>query len=76
MGSVLIRNLDDAIIENFRTKAELNGCSLEQELRDALRQTAPLTADQKHAMISRTLITLPADAPDSTDLIRDDRDRR
>ena len=76
MGSVLIRNLDDAIIENFRTKAELNGCSLEQELRDALRQTAPLTADQKRAMISRTLITLPADAPDSTDLIRDDRDRR
>jgi plasmid stability protein len=76
MGSVLIRNLDDAIIDKFRTKAELNGCSLEQELRDALRQTAPLTADQKRTMIRRTLITLPADAPDSTDLIREDRDRR
>ncbi len=76
MGSVLIRNLDDAVIDTFRTKAELNGRSLESELREALKLTAPLTGDQKRALIERARITLPAGSPDSTDLIREDRDSR
>jgi plasmid stability protein len=33
MGQVLIRNLDDRVIERLKTKAELKGRSLEQELR-------------------------------------------
>jgi plasmid stability protein len=36
MGQVLVRNLDDRVIESLRAKAELKGCSLEQELRDIL----------------------------------------
>ena len=36
MGQVLIRNVDDRIIESLKLKAELKGHSLEQELRDIL----------------------------------------
>lgn len=76
MGSVVIRNLEDAIIDNFRTKADLNGRSLEAELRDALAQAAPLTAGQKRALIDRVKVTLPPGSPDSTQMIRQDRDNR
>lgn len=76
MGSVVIRNLDDAIIDTFKTKAELNGRSLEAELREALARQAPLTPDQKRALIEKVRIVLPPGAPDLTDLIREDRDSR
>ena len=36
MGQVLVRNLDNRVIESLRTKAELKGRSLEQELRAIL----------------------------------------
>jgi plasmid stability protein len=35
MGQVLVRNLDDRVIERLKTKAELKG-SLEQELREKI----------------------------------------
>lgn len=76
MGSVTIRNLDDDIISRFKTKAELNGRSLEAELRDALARAAPLTPAQKLALMDRVRITLPPGSPDPTDLIRQDRDSR
>lgn len=76
MGSVVIRNLDDAIIDNYRTKAELNGRSLEAELRDALAQSAPLTPEQKVAISRRFQNRFAAPLPDSTPLIREDRDSR
>ena len=40
MGQVLVRNLDDRVIESLKTKAELKGHSLEQELRDVLTNAA------------------------------------
>ncbi|OAN54008.1 FitA-like ribbon-helix-helix domain-containing protein [Magnetospirillum moscoviense] len=76
MGSVLIRNLDDALINQFRTKAGLNNRSLEAELREALAAQAPLSPEQKLALLDRVRIRLPEGAPDSADLIREDRDRR
>ncbi|AVM75010.1 FitA-like ribbon-helix-helix domain-containing protein [Magnetospirillum gryphiswaldense] len=62
MGSVVIRNLDDAIINQFRTKAELNNRSLEAELREAL--------------VEKVAAMSPPRAEDSTHLIRQDRDSR
>jgi plasmid stability protein len=53
MGQVLIRNLDDHIIESLKLKAELKGHSLEQELRDILRQAAGPTVEERLAMIDR-----------------------
>ncbi|MCA1908134.1 MAG: hypothetical protein LDL39_07220 [Magnetospirillum sp.] len=76
MGSVVIRNLDDAIINQFRTKAELNNRSLEAELREALAAQAPLTPEQKRALIEKVASMSPPRLDDSTDLIRQDRDSR
>ncbi len=55
MGQVLIRNLDDHIIESLKLKAELKGQSLEQELRDILRQAAGPTVEERLAMIDRVV---------------------
>ncbi|OJX68515.1 hypothetical protein [Magnetospirillum sp. 64-120] len=76
MGSVVIRNLDDAIINQFRTKAELNNRSLEAELREALAAQAPLTPEQKLALIEKVRVILPPGSPDSVELIREDRASR
>jgi plasmid stability protein len=60
MGQVLVRNLDDRVIESLRTKAELKGCSLEQELRDVLTDAAPLTAEEKIALFRKLRAMTPA----------------
>lgn len=53
MGQVLVRNLDDQVIEKLKTKAEIKGHSLEQELRDVITAAAPLTPDEKIALFKR-----------------------
>ena len=53
MGQVLVRNLDDRVIESLKTKAELKGRSLEQELRDVLTNAAPLTPGEKVALFHK-----------------------
>jgi len=50
MGQVLIRNLDDNLIETYKTKARLKGKSLEQELRDVLERNAPFTREERVAL--------------------------
>lgn len=78
MAQVLIRNVKDSVIESWKLKAELNGRSLEQELRDLLEQQAPLTTEQKLALIDRAH-AMTADRVQTAlaeDLIREDRDRR
>jgi plasmid stability protein len=47
MGQILIRNLDDAVIQRLKTKAELAGKSLEQSLREMLTEHAPLTPEER-----------------------------
>ena len=53
MGQVLIRNVDDQVIEKLKRKAEINGHSLEQELRNVITAAAPLTGQQKVALARR-----------------------
>ena len=53
MGQVLVRNLDDRVIESLKTKAELKGRSLEQELREVLTNAAPLTPGEKIALFKK-----------------------
>jgi antitoxin FitA len=36
MAQVIVRNLDDRVLDVLRTRARLRGHSLEQELRDTL----------------------------------------
>ena len=59
MGQVLVRNLDDRVIESLRTKAELKGQSLEQVLREVLTAAAPLTPEEKVTLVQRFRSMMP-----------------
>jgi antitoxin FitA len=59
MGQVLVRNLDNRVIESLKTKAELKGRSLEQELRDVLTHAAPLTPAEKIALFHKLRAMTP-----------------
>ena len=78
MAQVLVRNLDDAVVRTLKTKAELRGCSLEQELRRILTEAARLTPEEKVALSDRIRAMTPPGVPqtDSAELIREDRDSR
>ena len=75
MGQVLIRNLDDEVIEAIGLQAELKGHSLEPELRDLLRAAAPHTPSEQVALSRkiRGMQSKPAKL-DLTDVIRAARD--
>lgn len=81
MGQVLIRNLDDAILTDYRRAAKTNGRSLEAELREALAQARPkprLSKDELIALSRQLRAMTPASAAaiDSTPYIRQMRDER
>jgi plasmid stability protein len=76
-GQVLVRNLDSDVIAAIKLKAELNGHSLEQELREIINRAAPLTPEERVAL-SRKIRGMQSKLAklDSTDLIREARDSR
>jgi plasmid stability protein len=76
MAQVLIRNLPDEIVERLKVRALNKGHSLEQELREIVTAAAPLTREEKLAIIDSFLARSPMAKHDSTDFIREDRDRR
>jgi antitoxin FitA len=49
MGQVLIRNVPDSTIETYRSKARLNGRSLEEELRLLLEKNRSFTPQERVA---------------------------
>ena len=76
MGQILIRNLDDAVIDALRGRAHERGLSLEEEARQALAASVGLTRaeairrlDEIRAKIGR----LPG--PSSLEILRRDRMR-
>jgi len=81
MGQVLIRNLDDGLLEDFRRAAKDGGRSLEAELREALQRSRPLPkrlSREELVELSRRMraLTPPgAGDVDSTQIIREARDR-
>jgi plasmid stability protein len=75
MGQVLVRNLDDRVIEKLKLKAELKGHSLEQELRELITAAAPLSPDEKVALFKRLRsLSPPLDNFDVRAAIRYGRD--
>ena len=77
MAQVLVRNLDAAVVEALRAKAELRGVSLEQQLREVLAAAARPTPVERVALADRIRArTGVVPQSDSTDLIRADRDER
>ncbi|MDR4482199.1 MAG: hypothetical protein R3B95_02925 [Nitrospirales bacterium] len=51
MGQVIVRNLDDRIIVALKTKAEMHGHSLEQELRGILAEAAKPTIEDRRTLV-------------------------
>jgi plasmid stability protein len=59
VAQVLVRNLDDEVIASMKTKAELKGHSLEQELRNLITAAAPLTTEEKVALSRKWQASMP-----------------
>jgi plasmid stability protein len=47
MPDVLIRNIDQETLDAFKSKAELNGRSLNEELRQLLERNRPYTPEER-----------------------------
>ena len=81
MGQVIVRNLDDAVIETHRRRAKARGVSLEQELRDVLSRAAKPTKEERLRRIDEIRAMTPEPAPGQQRtpaevLIRQSRDCR
>ena len=79
MAQVLVRNLDDAVVERLKARAAAKQRSLEAELREILEEAARPDRDaalaRLRAAIERTPAWTPGE-PTAVDLIREDRDSR
>lgn len=78
MGTVTIRNLDDAVIERLKERARDNDRSLEAEIRALLTEMSERPSRKKLVeMANRIAAMTPEDVEqtDSAELLREDRDR-
>lgn len=79
MAQVLIRNIDERVMERLRARALTERKSLEQKLRDILAEAAkPSRAERLEEMrrIRAMSPMLPPGAPSAEELVREDRDSR
>jgi plasmid stability protein len=74
MGQIIVRNLDDPLVERLKAKARQKGQSLEQTVRDILREAARPCRREIIEDARRIRAMMPPSSLDSTDLIREDRD--
>ncbi len=51
MGQILIRNLENAVLDSLRVRAAQNGASLEEEARRALAASVGLTKEEALARL-------------------------
>ena len=77
MASVLVRDLDSAVVDRLKARAEENGRSLQKELKAVLEQAAmQATWAEARADIERVRKRFAGrEFSDSTELVREDRDR-
>lgn len=75
MPQILIRNLEDDVVDRLKRRAKASGVSLEELARSALRDLAKPSRDEILAEIDRIrAMSTPSDF-DSTCVIREGRDR-
>ena len=80
MGQLLLRNVDDSLIETLKRRAASAGRSMEAEARDALARGTQLTATEKVTMMraiqaeNEKLKVLGVEQTLGWVLIREDRD--
>jgi plasmid stability protein len=79
MGQLIVRNLDDRVIDALKTRAARQQRSLEAELRVILERAAGervIDVDAARARAERISLSLAGQShSDSAALIREDRDR-
>ena len=78
MVTITIRNLDEAVIEKLKAHAAEHGRSLEAELRAVLAREAERATRAKLRTATERIAragTCPVAQSDSTDLVREDRER-
>ena len=76
MGQILIRNLDDAVLDALRKRAAEHGASLEEEARRAIADSVGLTREESLARLDavrKRVGRLPG--PSALDDLRNDRSR-
>ena len=77
MANVTIRNLDDEVVVRLKKRAKTSNRSLEAELREILTRAADTMTPRELRVIAERIAAMTPDVPqtDSTELIREDRDR-
>ncbi len=77
MASVTIRNLDDEVVARLKQRAKANNRSLEAELREILMNATRFGDTLDFRALAERIAAMTPDVPqtDSTELIREDRDR-
>jgi plasmid stability protein len=77
MGQVLVRGLEDDVIDRLKTRAEENNRSLEAELREILVQASRQVSMARFRALADEIRRQLGDQihSDSAELIREDRDR-
>ena len=73
---VVVRNLDPGVVAALKRRASRAGRSLERELRLILTREAGPDRSELIAEANRIRAMTPGPLPDSTELLRQDRDRR
>lgn len=77
MANVLIRDLDDDLLDQLKATAKAHGRSLQAEIHDILQRAGVSSLAATRRLSKRWLKRLQNSAQsDSTALIREDRDRR
>lgn len=77
MPNVLIRDLDDEVLEQLKAAAKANGRSLQAEIHDVLRRASLRKLAQTRRLSASWLKRLKRPGhSDSAALLREDRDAR
>jgi len=78
MGQIIVRKLDDSIVERLKQRARKEGVSLEEVVRRVLAEAVKPNESELREEMRRIRAMSPpiTEPPFSQDLIREDRDSR
>jgi antitoxin FitA len=76
MAQVIIRNIEDEVVERLKQVAATKGTSLEQELRAILAEAAYKPNRVLTELAQLRSLTPPGTRPLAEDLVREGRDER
>ena len=76
MAQILVRNIDDAVVERLKARARNNNRSLEAEVRQIVEQSAKIDMVQaRKEVLEIRERSKGRKFPDVAELIREDRER-